>query len=85
MLHHGGNSLAVSSPDYLMESKTEALDSNYKKRVVFGERLGLWILCPHSNKVNFPTWVFTNSQAEKKAWADISKRPSGLIGAASYL
>lgn len=32
MLHHGGNSLAVSSPDYLMESKTEALDSNYKKK-----------------------------------------------------
>lgn len=31
MLHHEGNSLAVSSPDYLMESKTEALDSDCKR------------------------------------------------------
>lgn len=40
MLHHGGNSLAVSSPYYLMEGKTGP-GLTILKRVVFGERLGL--------------------------------------------
>lgn len=31
MLQRGGNSLAVSSPDYLIESKTEALNSGCKR------------------------------------------------------
>lgn len=31
MLHHGGNGLAVSSPDYSIKSKTEALNSDCKR------------------------------------------------------
>lgn len=41
MLHHGGNSLAVSSPDYLTKVKLRPWTLTIKKRVVFGERLGL--------------------------------------------